>query len=87
MFCNGQYVDHNGNAQACWDAITAWRDKIVASVNFEASAKCANGKCEASASCGNTVANKSLDGSAPYALGLVGALGALAFARYRRRQK
>jgi MYXO-CTERM domain-containing protein len=34
-----------------------------------------------------SVANQPSDGSTPYAIGLLGALGALVFGRSRRRQK
>lgn len=87
--CDGQYVDHNGNGKACLDAITAWTAKIDAHADASGSASCANGKCtaeaEASAGCGSTVADGTTDGSAPYAIGLLGALGALVFGRLRRR--
>jgi len=91
LFCNGQYIDHGGNAKKCIDALNAF---LAANVDVSASASwgCGKGGCEgevsASATCGGgTIANKSLEGSAPYALGLLGAIGALAFARSRRRQK
>jgi len=88
LFCDGQYVDHGGNMKDCIAALNAMLTvKVDASAS--ASLECANGKCEAEAEagCSLSVANQPSDGSAPYALGLLGALGALVFGRYRRRQK
>jgi hypothetical protein len=90
LFCDGQYVDHNGNAQACMDAVAAWTAEINASASGSTSAQCSGGSCtaeaEGDAGCGMSVANGTTDGSAPYALGLIGALGALLFGRARRRK-
>jgi MYXO-CTERM domain-containing protein len=92
LFCDGQYVDHGGNLKDCISALEAAMSITVdvsASASF--SGECAGGSCsaqgEAEAGCGMTVANGTTDGSTPYALGLLGALGALVFGRYRRRQR
>jgi len=89
LFCDGEYVDHNGNLSECINALNA-----VLTVKVDASASgslnCPGGSCgaeaEASAGCGNSIANTPTDGSTPYALGLLGALGALVIGRYRRRR-
>jgi hypothetical protein len=50
LFCDGQYVDHGGNAAECIesleDAITA---RVDVSARGSASGECSNGKCEAEA--------------------------------------
>jgi MYXO-CTERM domain-containing protein len=90
LYCNGQYVDHGGNAQACLDAIAAWAARVDAYAEGSASFNCSGGQCtadaEGEAGCSMSVANATTDGSAPYALGLLGALGALVFSRVRRRK-
>ncbi len=87
LVCDGEYVDHGGNAQECLNAIEAWSAQFNAYAEGDVS--CSGNSCEAEASagCGSTVANAPTDGSAPYAIGFLGALGALAFGRFRRRQK
>lgn len=92
LFCDGQYVDHGGNLKDCISALEAAMSITVdvsASASF--SGECSGGSCsaegEAEAGCSLSVANGQTDGSAPYALGLLGALGALVFGRYRRRQR
>ena len=90
LFCNGQYVDHGGNMKDCIAALNA-----MLTVKVDASAtgsiECSGGSCEAEgeaeAGCSMSVANQPSDGSTPYAIGLLGALGALVFGRSRRRQK
>lgn len=77
--CDNQFVDQNGNAQACLDAIRAWADKIDASAS--GSASCSGNSCkaegEASASCalGRTGSSSMM--------GLVAALGLAGVVRRR----
>ena len=89
VFCDGQFVDDNGNAKACLDALTAWTAKIDAYSKGSASAQCSGGSCEANAEgeagCSMSVAGSQSDGSAPFAIGLFGALGALLLGQRRRR--
>jgi hypothetical protein len=47
--CNGEYVDHGGNARECLDALTAWRESIRVSASGSATASCDNGVCSAEA--------------------------------------
>jgi hypothetical protein len=87
LYCDGQYVDDGGNAKACMDALAA----IGAHVEgyADASAECSGGSCEAEAEAGCSLASispKKPSGSAPYVVGLIGALGALVFG-LRRRSK
>lgn len=84
--CDGEYVDHNGNAQACLDALTAWTAAIDASASGHAMAECSNGKCEANAE-GKAEASCALghapsSGAAYYLLALGAAVAGL---RRRRR--
>lgn len=86
--CDGEYVDNNGNAQACLDALTAWTAQINASASGSATASCKNGKCEASAegeaeaSCATAPGPRA--GGAAFALGAFGLIAAWAMGRRRR---
>jgi MYXO-CTERM domain-containing protein len=91
LFCDGQYVDHNGNLDDCVSALqAAFAIEVEGYADASGSASCSGGSCEAEgeaeAGCSMSVANKPTDGSTPYAVGLIAALGALVFGRYRRRQ-
>jgi hypothetical protein len=82
--CKGTYVDNNGNAQKCLDAIENWKASIHLSAT--GSANCSNGVCTAegaaSCSCGTAPGSNTLaDASALFG---VGALGIGAFLRRRR---
>lgn len=92
LFCDGQYIDHGGNLDKCISDLNGW---LKTKINFQASGsadgECKDGKCEAEAkgeaSCGgSSIANNKTNGSAPFALGLLGTLGAVAVARMRRRR-
>jgi MYXO-CTERM domain-containing protein len=87
LYCNGQYVDYGDNLDRCVNALKAALDIEVQGYAY-GSASCSGGSCEAEgeAGCSMSVANAPTDGSAPYAIGLLGALGALVFSRVRRRR-
>ncbi|HEY6562219.1 MAG TPA: hypothetical protein VI072_33355 [Polyangiaceae bacterium] len=87
--CNGEYVDHGGNAEECLDALTAWTASIDASASGSATASCNNGVCTAEAE-GEASCECAAPGGSPI-FGTTGAvLGASALAigavlRRRRR--
>ena len=69
MFCDGQYVDHGGNAEDCIKSLNAWLTANVdVSARGSASGDCSGNTCEgeaegeASASCA-TVPGGSAGGS------------------------
>jgi MYXO-CTERM domain-containing protein len=80
--CDGEYVDQNGNAQNCLDAISAWAAAINFSASGSATSSCSGGSCqaqaqgEASASC--AVAPAKTEGSSGlFAFGLLGLVAAV----------
>jgi MYXO-CTERM domain-containing protein len=85
LFCNGQYVDHGGNAQSCIDALNAY---LKAKVDVSATGSCSGNTCQGQASistkCSVTTPAQSTDTTgAGAALGALVGLGAAA--RRRRR--
>jgi MYXO-CTERM domain-containing protein len=94
LFCDGNYVDRGGNAQACIDAIKAALPSVTIDVSATASgtSNCtgtntgthceANGQADASASCAfspRPASNANTYG----ALAALAALGAVCFRRRR----
>ena len=88
MECDGEFVDNGGNAKACLDAITAWKDSIRASAS--GSAQCSNGECtaegEASCECSAVPGGGSDSPTFANVSALLGA-GALAFGAVLRRRR
>ena len=84
LFCDGQYVDDDGNLEECIAAIEA---AIDGEVSYSASGSCKNGRCEgeaeASASCAFVPGES---GSSHGALGLL-AVGLAGMALHRRRRR
>jgi MYXO-CTERM domain-containing protein len=84
MFCNGQYVDTNGNAQGCMDALVA----LFPTIKFSGSASgsCSGNTCQAQAegkaSC--AMSEQPTDSSG-MAAALAGLAGLTVVARRRRR--
>lgn len=49
IFCDGQFVDHGGNMQECYDALSAWISaNITVDASSEFTSSCSGGSCEAS---------------------------------------
>ncbi|HMJ10722.1 MAG TPA: hypothetical protein VK524_04905 [Polyangiaceae bacterium] len=90
--CNGEYVDHGGNAEECLDAIEAWAASINVSASGSATAACDNGVCtaqaegEASCECSAPGGNASDSPLFSGASALIG-IGALAFGTFLRRRR
>jgi hypothetical protein len=89
IFCDGNYVDHGGNAQRCIDALrTAVNVQVDVSARGSASGDCSGNTCkaqaegEASASC--AMARRASGSGAAGLLALAAGLGA-AISRRRRR--
>ncbi|MBW2527825.1 MAG: hypothetical protein JRI23_26830 [Deltaproteobacteria bacterium] len=87
LFCDGQYVDHNGNMASCIAALNAMLD---VEVDASASAACGDGACEASAegevTCGgNSIGPKPSSQSLPWYVAGLAALGMAGLLRRRRR--
>ncbi len=87
IFCNGQFVDDNGNAQECLDSIKAWLD---ANAKFygTASASCSGSQCEAQANGGcslGMIAPSSPSGT-PYYIAALAALAGIVVGKARRRR-
>ncbi|MCA9600833.1 MAG: hypothetical protein R3A78_04760 [Polyangiales bacterium] len=86
LFCDGNYVDHNGNLEECIDALKAELN-IEVDASATGNAECSGGSCtaegeaNASASCAVVPGTHSRGGAAAM---LFGALG-LFVARRRRR--
>jgi len=82
LFCDGQYVDHNGNLESCINGLNAF---LTSHVDASASANCDDSGChaEASATCGS-VAALGADTGLPWYAALVGAFGVVALRRRRR---
>ena len=82
IFCDGQFVDNNGNAQKCLDALNAY---LQAHVMASGDASCSGNTCEAkgqvSCHC-STPARRS--GSTSDLFALAGVLGLLGVVRMRR---
>ncbi len=78
LFCDGKYVDVEGNLEAC---VNALRDSLSIEVMGYADLECAEGSCmaEAGASC-------SVAGSSQEALGFFGLLFVAVFVGRRRRR-
>ena len=50
LFCDGQYVDHGGNAEECIASLEAWiKSKVDVKATGSAMGECKNGTCEAEA--------------------------------------
>src|SRR5262249_50744234 len=87
VFCEGQYVDHGGNAQECIDAINAFF-KAHGSAEITGSSKCVGNPCtaegEAKVNCHcSTPAQQ--DDETSSSIALLGVLGLIGAARFRRR--
>ncbi|MFP6684135.1 MAG: hypothetical protein VB934_05450 [Polyangiaceae bacterium] len=84
LFCDGQYIDHGGNLDAC---VNALRDLLDIEVSGYASASCDNGECSAEA--GGSVSCATVPGPAGGDLvawlAMVAMGGGLSLARRRRR--
>lgn len=91
IFCDGQYIDHGGNAQSC---LTALEAAVTVAIEYDAqasgSASCTGGSCqaegeaEAKASC--AMAKVSSGAGSWFGLGLFGvALSGLALRRRARK--
>ncbi|HRI07794.1 MAG TPA: MYXO-CTERM sorting domain-containing protein [Nannocystaceae bacterium] len=79
LFCDGQYVDHDGNLQECIDALNAFLD---AHVDASGSASCSGNSCQAE---GEVTCNCDVDASPTGGLLATLGLGILGvFARRRR---
>ncbi len=91
IFCDGQFVDDNGNAQECLDSIKAW---LAANASFHAgasgSAQCSGGSCtaegEAEAGCGLGMVSPSAPTGTAYYLAGLAALAGIAVGKLRRRR-
>ncbi|HEY4156807.1 MAG TPA: hypothetical protein VGM29_01875 [Polyangiaceae bacterium] len=88
LFCNGNYVDTNGNLASCEAAIEALFPTIHVTTNGMASANCSGNTCEAEASGSATVGcavapGRSNEGMGGAAAMLVG-LGAMLVGRRRQ---
>lgn len=84
VFCDGEYVDHGGNAKECVDALNAFLEKHV---QLEGSAECSGNTCTAEGSAKATCAvsptgRSGAGGLAGLALSAV--VAGLALARRRR---
>jgi MYXO-CTERM domain-containing protein len=94
LYCDGQYVDKDGNFQDCFDALTQWKARIDASATGSATSefKCDSSGCsfsaeaeaEAEASCATAPGPRA--GGAAFAFGSFGLLAAWALGRRRRRE-
>lgn len=87
IFCDGQFVDDNGNAQACMDAISAWLQANI-DAHASASAECSGGSCEAAADAGCSLGmiSPSAPSGTPYYLGALAALAGVVVGKLRRRR-
>jgi hypothetical protein len=88
LFCNGQYVDHNGSVQDCIDAIEAAVDITVSgSSSGECSGNTCMGQAEGSASANCAFSPRgATGGDLAGGFGLFAAIGAV-FMRRRRQHK
>jgi hypothetical protein len=90
LFCDGQYVDHGGNLDACIMALQDALD-IEVDVTARGSSSCMGGMCmaegEVSASCGVSGAPGGGAGGASGWLGLAAVPVALVAVRCRRRRR
>jgi hypothetical protein len=88
LFCDGQYVDQGGHAQACIDALNAYLKEHV-QVSGSASGNCTNGVCSGQAQ-GNAKVTcqfaPPLGDSSAEALAVIGAAIGLGAARRRSRR-
>ena len=90
LFCDGQYVDHNGTVDECISAIKALLPTVTIDVSAQSSgsSNCdtttstctANGQASASASCAFSPHHAGTGGNA-YAFALFAALGAVCLRR------
>ena len=84
IFCDGSYVDSNGNLDKCAAALDA-----ILNLKVDASAQCANGHCEAQASvsaCSTTTPDSNRAPIAPVAV-FLGAVAAAIARRGRRTER
>lgn len=89
LFCDGQYVDHGGNMQACIDALEARLNiQVETSARGNATGDCSGNRCAGNAE-GEASANASC-GYAPLPLagstGLLASLGVFGIGLLRRRR-
>jgi uncharacterized protein (TIGR03382 family) len=82
--CRDEFVDNNGNAQACLDAIEQWKSAIHLSAS--GSASCSNGVCNAQGEASCHCATPSQSGAIDDASALFGA-GALGIGIVLRRRR
>jgi len=89
LFCDGNYVDHGGNAQACLDAIRAALPNVTIDTSATAMGSCSGSKCEGSAQAQATAkcsfSPRSAQGQGGYAAFV--ALVALGAGSLRRRRR
>jgi hypothetical protein len=85
LVCDGEYMDQDGNAQACLDAIADWAASLNVSASGSATSSCEGNMCSASAegeaSCSCGVPKRS--NGQPW--GLFAALAAVGLGVARRR--
>lgn len=82
LFCDGQYVDHNGNLESCIAALNAY---LSVDVETSGSAACDGSSCTAEGSCSaSSIGPKPSSQSLPWFAAGLAALG-IAAARRRRR--
>lgn len=85
LYCDGQYMDQDGNAETCINAL-----KAQLNVKYSASgnAECSGGECkaegEAAASCGTIAGSRAVGGEFALGAGLLGL--AFGVSRIRRRK-
>ncbi len=90
LFCNGQYVDHNGTVQECIDALKSAFPTITINASGSSSGDCTDNTCSgqaegsASASCAFSPRGPS-GGDVAGGFALVAALGAVFMRRRRQR--
>jgi MYXO-CTERM domain-containing protein len=88
LFCDGQYIDHDGNLQSCIDQIDAWlKAHVDVSAQGTAMGQCNNGSCQGEAE-GSAKASCAMSPGAPasgWGAALLALTGAAVIARRRRR--
>jgi hypothetical protein len=85
IFCNGQYIDHNGNVDAC---IQALKDKLNITVTASGSSSCTGSSCQAQGQAAASCAFSPLTARGSNLAGgfaLFAALGAVCMRRRKSR--
>lgn len=91
LFCNGQYVDHNGTVDECIHAIQALFPKITITASGSSSADCSDNTCsgeaEGSASASCAFSPRGASGSdVAGGFAMFAAIGAVCMRRRRQRK-